>query len=62
MLAKIVGCITDNVPNIVKAVQINKWWHIGCFAHTLNFIVQSSLEPIETIRYRSKSIVEYSSN
>ncbi|XP_047117392.1 zinc finger BED domain-containing protein 4-like [Schistocerca piceifrons] len=56
---KIVACTTDNAPNMVKAVMMCKWWHVPCFAHTLNLIVQASLEPVTDTRAKVKSIVEF---
>lgn len=56
---KIVACTTDNAPNMVKAVMICNWWHVPCFAHTLNLIVQASLEPISETRAKVKSVVEF---
>lgn len=44
LLKKIVLTVTDNAANI-KAAVINElgWKHFGCYAHTLNLIVQSAL-------------------
>lgn len=56
---KIVACITDNAANMVKAVQLAQWWHIPCFAHSLNLIVQSSLLEIDSPLANIKSIVEF---
>ncbi|XP_046980859.1 uncharacterized protein LOC124545941 [Schistocerca americana] len=56
---KIVACTTDSAPNMVKAVMMCKWWHVPCFAHTPNLIVQASLEPITDTRAKVKSIVEF---
>ncbi|XP_049829429.1 E3 SUMO-protein ligase ZBED1-like [Schistocerca gregaria] len=36
-----------------------KWWHVPCFAHTVNLIVQASLEPITDTRAKVKSVVEF---
>lgn len=36
--------ITDNAPNITKAVKVEmKKKHFGCFAHKLNLCVKNSL-------------------
>ncbi|CAH1958100.1 unnamed protein product [Acanthoscelides obtectus] len=56
---KIVACVTDNAANMVKAVQLAKWWHVPCFAHSLNLIVQSSLIEITDTLSKVKSIVEF---
>ncbi|XP_072400407.1 E3 SUMO-protein ligase ZBED1-like [Diabrotica undecimpunctata] len=56
---KIVACVTDNAANMVKAVQLAKWWHVPCFAHSLNLIVQSSLPKITDTVNKVKSVVEF---
>ncbi|XP_049806780.1 E3 SUMO-protein ligase ZBED1-like [Schistocerca nitens] len=50
---KIVACTTDNALNMVKAVMMCKWWHVPCFEHTLNLIVQASLEPVTDTRAKA---------
>lgn len=40
-----ISCITtDNASNIVAAANLLRWRHLPCFAHTLNLIVQDSLQ------------------
>ncbi|CAH1104096.1 unnamed protein product [Psylliodes chrysocephalus] len=59
---KIVAVASDNAANIVAAIRLTGWKHIPCFAHTLNLIVQSSLEENATIvqtQRKIKKIVEY---
>lgn len=56
--AKIAGATTDNAFNIKAAIRHNNWKHIPCFAHTLNFIVQSVLKEIKDITTKIKQIVE----
>ena len=56
---KIVGIVTDNAANIVLAVQLLKWRHIPCYAHTLNLIVQTSIKVIKSEIEKVKSIVQY---
>nr|CAH7748444.1 unnamed protein product [Callosobruchus chinensis] len=56
---KIVACITDNAANMVKAVRLANWWHIPCFAHSLNLIVQAGLLEIAELLTNIKSIVEF---
>ncbi|XP_060854989.1 zinc finger BED domain-containing protein 4-like [Metopolophium dirhodum] len=41
---KIVFAVSDNAPNIKNALNILKLKNLGCFAHTLNLIVQSALK------------------
>ncbi|KAJ8937950.1 hypothetical protein NQ318_013207 [Aromia moschata] len=57
---KIITVTTDNAANIVAAVRLTEWGHIGCIAHTINLIVQSGLNlPELSLRKKIKSIVEY---
>lgn len=56
---KVAACTTDNAANITAAIRLCKWRHIPCFAHSLNLIVQSSLEHIQETRSKVKTIVEY---
>jgi len=55
---KIAACTTDNASNITSAIRLCQWRHISCFAHSLNLIVQSSLDQIKETRVKVKSIVE----
>lgn len=37
--------VSDNAANIVKAITEElQWKHFGCYAHTLNLIVQNGLQ------------------
>ncbi|KAE9523772.1 hypothetical protein AGLY_015832 [Aphis glycines] len=56
---KIAACTTDNASNITSAIRLCQWRHVSCFAHSLNLIVQSSLDQIKETRVKVKSIVEY---
>lgn len=56
---KIVAVVSDNAANIVAAIRRTNWKHIPCFAHTINLIVQSSLESIQVIRQKIKIIVDF---
>ncbi|KAL4085299.1 hypothetical protein QTP88_027158 [Uroleucon formosanum] len=56
---KIVAIVTDNAPNITAAVREMKYRHIGCFAHSINLLVQHSLEHISTPLKKVKCIVEF---
>lgn len=40
---KIIFAISDNANNIKAALNLLQLKHFGCFAHTLNLIVQSAL-------------------
>jgi len=44
---KVAACTTDNAANITAAIRFCMWIHIPCFAHSLNLIVQYSLEHIQ---------------
>ena len=56
---KIVACTTDNAANMVRAIQLCNWRHVPCFAHSLNLVVQTSLEVITETRAKVKAVVEY---
>lgn len=56
---KVAACTTDNAANITAAIRLCQWRHIPCFAHSLDLIVQSSLEHIKETRSKVKTIVEY---
>lgn len=56
---KIACVVSDNAANIVAAIRNGNWRHLGCFAHTLNLIVQKGLKEIEQILNKVRRIVEY---
>lgn len=56
---KIVACTSDNAANISLAVRLYQWGKHFCFVHSLNLIVQSSLNEINETREKVKSIVEF---
>lgn len=56
---KIVAIVTDNAANITAAVNELKFRHIGCFAHSINLVVQHSLGKISGPLKKVKSIVEF---
>ncbi|KAE9525285.1 hypothetical protein AGLY_014353 [Aphis glycines] len=53
----IAACTTDNAHNIVKAVGLCGWRHVGCFAHSLNLAVQTALKSISDTRDKVSGIV-----
>lgn len=55
---KVILVVSDNASNITSAVK-NKlgWKHFGCFAHTLNLIVQDSLKLVDELKTKVKTIV-----
>jgi len=56
---KIVAIVTDNASNISNAVRQLHYRHVGCFAHSINLVVQHSLENISVIVAKVKKIVEF---
>lgn len=58
---KVFSVTTDNAANVKAGVRLTGWGHIGCFAHTLNLVVQSGLEisDIKPLRKKVKGIVEH---
>ncbi|CAK1547963.1 unnamed protein product [Leptosia nina] len=56
---KVTAIVSDNANNIVAAVQSGGWRHIGCFAHTLNIVVQVGITKIQTTVTKVKNIVEF---
>lgn len=55
---KVLITITDNAANIKNAIVNDlQWKHFGCYAHTLNLIVQESLKNVETLQEKVKKIV-----
>jgi DNA-binding PucR family transcriptional regulator len=58
---KILIAVTDNASNIKKAINSHhlQWKHFGCYAHTLNLIVQDSLEDVQELVNKLKTIVAH---
>jgi hypothetical protein len=55
---KVLIAVTDNACNIKKAINSHlQWKHFGCYAHTLNLIVQDSLEEVQELVNKIKTIV-----
>lgn len=46
----IAACTTDNAHNIVNAVNLCGWRHVGFFAHSLNLAVQTAIKEISETR------------
>lgn len=44
---KIYSVVTDNGANVVKTAKTGKWYHLPCFAHTINLVVKDALEKQE---------------
>ena len=52
--------ITNSAANITTAIQsILKWKHFGCYAHSLNLILQDSLLIVNDIIKKVKTIVTF---
>nr|CAI5837647.1 unnamed protein product [Callosobruchus analis] len=56
---KIVCVVSDNASNILSAVRIGGWRSHGCFAHTINHLVQNGLRSIKPIIDKVKAIVAF---
>lgn len=62
---KLLLCISDNAPNIVKAIKdVLQWKHFGCLAHTINLVVKGSIEDernenIRSLIQKIKSVVTH---
>lgn len=57
--SKIVAITTDNAAVMVAAVRILGVRHLGCFAHTLNLLVQNSLKEVNELQQKVKAVVEH---
>ncbi|UYV75575.1 hypothetical protein LAZ67_13000651 [Cordylochernes scorpioides] len=57
---KTVAVVTDNAPNIKAAIKTLGLPHLSCFAHSLNLVVQRSInESIKSAVDKVKSIVQF---
>lgn len=56
---KIVAIVSDNAPNITRAIRDCNYHGIGCFAHSVNLVVQNATKNISTVLSKVKNIVEY---
>lgn len=56
---QIYAVVSDNTANIVRAVMLTGWNHLGCIAHKLNLVVQSAVLKIKPLQSKVKSIVEH---
>ncbi|CAH1107397.1 unnamed protein product [Psylliodes chrysocephalus] len=56
---KIVAAVSDNAANIVAGIRHANWRHIGCFAHTVNLIVQKGLKSNEHTVNKIRKVVEF---
>ncbi|CAH1111733.1 unnamed protein product [Psylliodes chrysocephalus] len=53
--------VTDNASNMFKACDLLKIRHLGCYAHTLNLVVQENLKlvALQSILTRCKYVVRH---
>jgi len=56
---KVVAIVSDNTPNIIRAVQDCNYHSSACFAHSVNLAVQNGINNISEVQYKVKSIVGY---
>ncbi|CAH1979230.1 unnamed protein product [Acanthoscelides obtectus] len=57
---KVLIFISDNAANIKKAIKEDlQQKHFGCYAHTINLIVQNSLQSVFGILNKVKMVVAY---
>lgn len=57
---KVLIVISDNGANVKSAITKElKLNHFSCYAHTLNLIVQKSLEPVQTLQQKVRTIVSH---
>ncbi|XP_050547873.1 zinc finger BED domain-containing protein 4-like [Daktulosphaira vitifoliae] len=56
---RVTAVVTDNASNMKLAIDKCDWRRISCFAHSVNLVVQNSLEIIEPVITKIKNIVSY---
>lgn len=56
---KIIFAVSDNVNNIQLALSLLQLKHFGCFAHTLNLVVQAALQLESDLIDKVKTIVTF---
>lgn len=56
---KITAVVSDNAHNIAAAIRQSDWRGVGCFAHSLNLVVQAGIVEINDILSKVKRVVEY---
>ncbi|CAH2088289.1 unnamed protein product [Euphydryas editha] len=49
---------SDNAENITAAIRDTGRWHIPCFTHSINLVMQGALTPLFEMLVKVKSIVE----
>ncbi|CAI6371950.1 unnamed protein product [Macrosiphum euphorbiae] len=56
---RVSACTSDNAPNITKAIDLCKWRHVRCFAHSLNLAVQNAIKEIQEVKEKVSGIVRH---
>lgn len=56
---KVILAVSDNAANVKNAIAQTGWEHFGCFAHTLNLMVQSAMKLARNVLDKVKSIVAH---
>lgn len=56
---KVGSIVSDNAANVTGAIRLGGWRPIGCFAHSLNLMVQRAITDIRLIVDKVKAIVEF---
>lgn len=56
---KVVAVVTDNIGEVLTAIELIGWTRLPCLTHTLNSIANDALAEIDEILTRIRSIVEY---
>lgn len=56
---KVSACTSDNASNISKAIDLSKWRHVWCFAHSLNLAVQKAIKEIQEVKEKVSGIVRH---
>ncbi|XP_063931861.1 E3 SUMO-protein ligase ZBED1-like [Zophobas morio] len=60
MQGKVALVISDNANNITHAIRdILQLKHFGCFAHSINLVVQNSLKLVDTVIIKVRNVVSY---
>ncbi|CAG9129863.1 unnamed protein product [Plutella xylostella] len=57
LTGKVNFVVSDNAANVVKGVKDSGWKHFGCFAHTLNLVVEDAIKPCREKIDKVKKVV-----
>lgn len=56
---KVVAVVTDNIGEVLTAIELIGWTRLPCLTHTLNSIANEALAEVDEILIKIRSIVEY---